>query len=119
MNVTKPREACALLLGGRTDRGHEVKRVTEVLNLSPKVDAFELDPVTWRAVELEARAEGLEVVGVWHSHPRALAAPSPRDRAGAQPGWSHAITSAAEPARTRSYYSCAEGLVEQRVITLS
>jgi len=118
LSTAHPREACALLLGARSTRGHEVERLAEVRNISDGEGAFELDPLTWRSIELEARAEGLEVVGVWHSHPRTPAAPSPRDRNRAQPGWSHAITSAADPNRTRSYYPSEGGLVEQRVTTL-
>jgi proteasome lid subunit RPN8/RPN11 len=112
-----PREACALLLGRKTPKEHLVRRIALVPNIAAGDDAYELDPLTWREVELEARAEGLEVVGVWHSHPRTQAAPSARDRAAAQPGWSHAITAAADPTRTRSYYARADGLVEQRVST--
>ena len=119
LTAAHPLEACALLLGSRTTRGHEVERLAEVANISDAESAFELDPLSWRSIELDARAEGLEVVGIWHSHPRTPAAPSPRDRRGAQPGWSHAITSADEPSRTRSYYPSPTGLVEQRVSSLS
>jgi len=110
-----PREACALLLGRKTPEGHLVRRIALVPNIATGDDAYELDPLTWREVELEARAEELEVVGVWHSHPRTQATPSARDRAAAQLGWSHAITAAAAPTRTRSYYASSDGLVEQRV----
>ena len=113
-----PREACALLIGAKTSQGHLVRRVARVQNISPEEDAYELDPLSWREVELEARAEGLEVVGVWHSHPRTQAVPSVRDRAEAQLGWSHAITASAAPTCTKSYYARADGLVEQRVSTV-
>ena len=110
-----PREACALLIGAKTSEGHLVRRVAPVANIAPGDDAYELDPLSWREVECEARAEGLEVLGVWHSHPRTEATPSARDRSTAQLGWSHAITAAAAPTRTRSYYASSDGLVEQRV----
>ena len=110
-----PREACALLIGAKTSQGHLVRRVAQVPNISPEGDAYELDPLRWREVELEARAEGLRVLGVWHSHPRTQAVPSMKDRAKAQPGWSHAIPAAAAPTRTRSYFARADRLVEQRV----
>ena len=112
-----PREACALLLGAKTSQGHLVKRVAPVANIASGDDAYVLDPLGWREVEREARAEGLEVLGVWHSHPRTEATPSARDRGSAQLGWSHAITAAAAPTRTRSYYASPDGLVEQQVST--
>lgn len=112
-----PEEACALLVGLRTKAGHEVMRLAEISNLAADPDSFRLDPIAWREVERVAREEGLEVLGVWHSHPRATAAPSPRDRTGAQPGWSHAISAADEPTRLRSYFLCGGRLKEQRVLT--
>ena len=117
MAAVRPREACALLVGERTDAGHEVLRLAPIPNLAGDVDTFRLDPRSWRKVELDARVEGLEVLGVWHSHPRTEATPSPRDQAGAQPGWSHAISAAAGPVRLKSYFPSEGRLVEQKVVT--
>lgn len=44
---------------------------------------FELDPAAVVAAEDRARARGLAIVGVWHSHPRGPARPSDADRAAA------------------------------------
>ena len=117
MRAADPREACALFVGERTKRGHEVTRLVAVRNLAEDEDAFQLDPLSLRSAEQEAREEGLDVLGLWHSHPRAAAAPSPRDRAGAQPGWSHAISGASDPRSIRSYFLCGGRLVAQEVIS--
>ena len=117
MAAAHPREACALFVGERTEAGHEVTRLASIPNLAEGEDAYLLDPRALQEVELDARAEGLEVLGVWHSHPRTEATPSPRDQAGAQPGWSHAISAAGDPIQIRSYFPSAGRLVEQRVFT--
>lgn len=106
----RPRESCGLLLGRRRSRrgsrapglasppsggGRHVIRVEHVSrarNLSPEPErAFELDPGDLVAADAAARARGLEVVGVWHSHPGSPPRPSARDREHAWSGWSHLI----------------------------
>ncbi|NTU83558.1 MAG: M67 family metallopeptidase [Chloroflexales bacterium] len=47
-------------------------------------DRFYLDPRDYMRADREARSRGLELVGVYHSHPDHPAAPSERDRVGAQ-----------------------------------
>jgi len=119
LTEARPREACALLVGKRGPDERLVEEVVAINNVAEGEDAFELDPMAWRQAELQARAEGLEVLGVWHSHPRAEAIPSARDRVGAQPGWSYAISGGAEPERVRSFLCVDGALVEQRVTTRS
>ena len=118
MSAAHPKEACALLIGKKTEREHRVERVLPIPNIAEGSNTYQLDPLAWRAAELRARAADLEVLGVWHSHPRTPATPSPKDRAGAQPGWSHAISSGTAPERLRSYFCFEEELVEQRVTSL-
>ena len=119
MTAAQPREACALLFGERRPNERRVEEVVAIPNIAEGEDAFELDPIAWRQAELEARAAGLEVLGVWHSHPRAEAAPSARDRVGAQPGWSYAITCGSAPEAVRSFLCVDGALVEQRVTARS
>jgi proteasome lid subunit RPN8/RPN11 len=61
-------------------------------------DRFYLDPRDYLKADREARAQGLDVVGCYHSHPDHPAEPSERDRIGAQgvgggPGFSFVIQS--------------------------
>ena len=50
----------------------------------------------------EPRAAGLEVVGVWHSHPDHSAQPSETDRSAAWEGWSYLILSVTSEGVTES-----------------
>lgn len=88
-----PREACGLLLGRRRGTLARVARATVARNLAGKPDRFEVHPEDHLAAELAARAAGLELVGVWHSHPDRAPRPSRRDAAAALAGWSYAIVS--------------------------
>ena len=85
-----PREACGLLLGERA----RVADVVELANVARGLDRFDLDPAGFVRAASDARARGLDVVGVWHSHPDGSLAPSAADLAGALRGeraWSHLI----------------------------
>ena len=47
-------------------------------------DRFYLDPREYMKADRAARAQGLDVIGCYHSHPDHPAIPSERDRVGAQ-----------------------------------
>lgn len=86
-----PREACGLLLG-RFTAGTGMRRVAEArpaanLNLERAADRYELDPADFLRLEQEARAQQLEVVGVYHSHPDHPSRPSETDRLRAAEVW--------------------------------
>jgi len=88
-----PDEACGLLLGRWTREHVDVVAARECANLVRvrARDRYVLDPVDHLAAEEDARSRGLEVVGVWHSHPDQPAHPSEIDRRGAWAGWSYVI----------------------------
>lgn len=90
-----PNEACGLLLGRRAGTRAEVLEVREARNRETRGARYryELDPGDLVAAETHARAAGLEVVGVWHSHPDRPAVPSASDRAAAWSAWSYLIVS--------------------------
>lgn len=90
-----PFETCGLLLGRRSGNQCEVVRVTRARNLNYEraADRYELDPDDFLAADVEARAAGLDIVGVWHSHPEHPARPSETDRAAAWPEWYYVILS--------------------------
>ncbi len=92
-----PHEACGLLVGRVDGAGVEVVRAVRAGNLNRERahERYELDPADHMQTELAARAEGLDVVGVWHSHPDHQAVPSETDRAAAHAGWSYVILSVA------------------------
>lgn len=88
-----PHESCGLLIGERGHGDIMVKRVTQAknLNLERARDRYLLDPQDFLEADNAARAHGMEVLGVWHSHPDHPAEPSETDRAAAWPGWSYVI----------------------------
>lgn len=88
-----PHETCGLLIGQRGGNRARVVEVTRARNRNverPR-DRYDLDPTDQLAAEELARELGLEVVGVWHSHPDHPARPSETDRAAAWSGWSYVI----------------------------
>ena len=90
-----PCETCGCLLGSRNGAGVHVRhvRLGRNLNTERARDRYELDPEDLLRAEDEARAQGLDVVGIWHSHPDHVAEPSETDRASAWEGWSYIIVS--------------------------
>ena len=90
-----PHETCGLMSGERGSGCLVIERVVQAKNLNRERahDRYELDPLDFLAADTEARDLGLEVLGVWHSHPDHPARPSETDRAAAWPDWSYVIVS--------------------------
>lgn len=76
-----PCETCGLILGRVGEDGHWI--ATEIVaspNLAANARrAFEIDPKLRIDAQRRARAAGLAVVGLYHSHPDASARPSTHD----------------------------------------
>jgi proteasome lid subunit RPN8/RPN11 len=101
-----PKECCGFLLG-RTGGGVTVvERLVAAENGHAQGrNRFQIRPETVLAVHKAARAEGVEVVGYYHSHPDHPARPSRWDCEGAWPGLSYVIVSvqAGKAAEVRSW----------------
>ncbi|MEM3386687.1 MAG: M67 family metallopeptidase [Nitrososphaerales archaeon] len=65
----RPKEACAFLLGRTSSEGFTVLKVTPASNILDSAVAFKIDPSEVFEVFDEADRIGLEVIGVFHSHP--------------------------------------------------
>lgn len=91
--ATYPREACGLL-GGTADGDRKVVAVTVPLP-NARVDSarnrYLIDPDAFRRVQDRFDRDGLEVVGVYHSHPDHPPVPSAFDRENAWPWLSYLI----------------------------
>jgi proteasome lid subunit RPN8/RPN11 len=75
INYEAPLEACGLL-GGKEGR---VELVLAVKNAAQSKVLFQMDPkAQLRAME-QIEAEGLDLVAIFHSHPRGPSMPSPTD----------------------------------------
>jgi len=68
-----------MLFGESTQKEAVVKRVVVALNKLQSSTSFEIHPETFVKAFNEAEHEGLDLVGLFHSHP-APAAPSSIDR---------------------------------------
>lgn len=103
-----PAEGAGLLLGTTTAAD---KQVTAILPIENKWDAeeqyhrFLLTPQDMLRGEQEAAQRGLDVIGIFHSHPDHPAEPSGFDRDWALPYYSYIITTISKgtPTRSRSW----------------
>lgn len=88
-----PEECCGILLGASVNGVRHVRRAVAAANVAEgrKGDRYEVDPRAILAVEREA--EGLAVVGFFHSHPEHPAAASAEDLARAWEVYSYVIVS--------------------------
>ena len=77
-----PRECCGLLVG----KGESIVRSVRARNRDAKATRYLIDPDDHFAAIRGARADGLEVIGAYHSHPSSEAVPSPTDIAEASSG---------------------------------
>jgi len=123
--ATYPHEGCGLLLGQVRDGHNVVQEIRPLPNVWPveteKAIRFRIDPDGWREVELAAMVAGLDVLGVFHSHPDDLPVASPRDLAWASwPGYSYLITQVrqGEPTFSKSWQLKPDrtGFIEEPIV---
>jgi len=77
-----PRECCGLLIG----KGECVVRSVRAKNLDAQHTRYFIDPKDHFKAIRDARAEGLDVIGAYHSHPSSAPIPSATDIAEANSG---------------------------------
>ncbi|WP_421657941.1 Mov34/MPN/PAD-1 family protein [Leptothermofonsia sp. ETS-13] len=104
---TYPDECCGLLIGRLTETGRVVSEIWTTENtwtqevademgdglLASKTRRYWIAPQEMLAVMKAARQQGLEIVGIYHSHPDHWAIPSECDRRLAWPQYSYLIVS--------------------------
>jgi len=102
-----PHECCGFLVGTSDGDSVTLARTVPAANTrddSPR-NRFEIDPGEMVKTDRAARADGLGVVGFYHSHPDAPAVPSEFDREHAWPGYCYVIVSVrgGEPVEMRNW----------------
>jgi len=116
-----PAEVCGLLVGRLADSRVEIERVVmaENLNQERARDRYELDPQAFIRADREARKDGLEILGIWHSHPQAPAMPSLTDLKRAWEGYSYLILSVSGRGEVegRSWRLHGGRFLEERLVT--
>ncbi len=75
-----PEECCGFLLGHVSEprRVEEAKRAKNVA-VADRTRRYEIDPLELLHADDDARTRGLDLVGIYHSHPNHPAAPSEFD----------------------------------------
>jgi proteasome lid subunit RPN8/RPN11 len=110
-----PREACGFLLGSVRGARIEIGAALLASNIADREDRFEIAPGEIVAADRDARGRGLELVGFWHSHPRAGAIPSGDDARGAWPGHAYVIVGFDGEPSIRAWRRTSDVFVEDRV----
>ena len=91
-----PSECCGFLVGKKSEKGEiEVTEIREASNQfhGQKSVHFQIDPLFIYHLEQEIEARGLEIVGVYHSHPDYPAILSKEDENYMVPGLEYVIMS--------------------------
>jgi proteasome lid subunit RPN8/RPN11 len=88
-----PHECCGLLLGKLGAAGaRTVHDVQAVCNSAAHAAArYRIEPADYLRVDRQARAQGLDILGCYHSHPDGTANPSATDLACAWPWYVYLI----------------------------
>jgi proteasome lid subunit RPN8/RPN11 len=103
-----PEEGAGFMLGAAQGTSKQVLRLLEFSNArepSARHNRYLLQPQDYLAGELEAARLGLDIIGVFHSHPDHPNQPSEYDREWAMPWLSYVITSvqSGEAVESRSW----------------
>ena len=87
-----PEECCGFLLGRLSEprRVEEAKRAKNVA-VAERTRRYEIDPLELLHADDDARTRGLDLVGIYHSHPNHPAAPSEFDRSRASLWYAYVI----------------------------
>ncbi|ADE36219.1 Mov34/MPN/PAD-1 family protein [Methanohalophilus mahii] len=80
LESNRPFEACGVLLGINEGYVASIKRVVPVKNSRRTQYSFELDSTEFYRIWNDAEKEGMDVVGIYHTHPANTARPSDRDK---------------------------------------
>ena len=75
-----PNESCGLIGGTKNGDKKEVKKVYLLTNIDHSNEHFSMDPKEQFAAIKDMRANGLELLGNFHSHPESLSRPSEEDK---------------------------------------
>jgi [CysO sulfur-carrier protein]-S-L-cysteine hydrolase len=110
-----PLEACGLLVG----RGNRVTRYEPCDNVAASARIYTIDPRQHLRIERRADDDGLEVIGVVHSHTHSEPYPSPTDvEAAPDPSWHYVIVSLKRSAPEVRSYRIVDGAIAEEPIAV-
>jgi proteasome lid subunit RPN8/RPN11 len=112
-----PDEGCGLLLGASDAERSEVSDVVMSENVLRSAKVYEVDPKVLLQTYRRADDEGLEVLGVFHSHTHSEAYPSPTDVAQApDPTWHFVVVSLRDVPTVVRSYRIIDGVVSEEEV---
>jgi len=115
-----PGECCGLLVGHFEGAEYVIRRAEPCRNLreGDANDRFEVDPQDYLRIDKAASQDGLEVIGVYHSHPDHAPRPSRFDAQVAFPGFAYLIVAvrSGSVAGMRSWLLESDGAFVEQVI---
>lgn len=116
-----PEECCGALLGVETNGTARVARVERIENArrEERRRRYRIEPLEYARVERLADAEGLSVLGFYHSHPDHPAVPSEYDREHGLPFFHYVVVAVgAESSGEAASYVLSEdrGVFEREVL---
>lgn len=111
-----PEEACGLLVGHA--RTAVTERFVPCRNAAESSKLYTVDPRDHLRADRSAEADGLEIIGVMHSHTHTEAYPSPTDvQQAPDPSWHYVIVSLRDTAPMLRSYEIRDGqIAEERVV---
>lgn len=110
-----PLEACGLIVG----LGTRVHRFVPCTNVAASARVYTLDPIEHLRAERAADDDGLEVIGVVHSHTHSEPYPSPTDVAQApDPAWHYVIVSLKREAPETRSYRLVDGAIAEEPVSV-
>jgi [CysO sulfur-carrier protein]-S-L-cysteine hydrolase len=116
---TYPYEACGLLAGA-PDAADVVTRFYRCRNAAGSARVYTVDPKDHLHAELDAEAQGWEIIGVVHSHTHTPAFPSPTDVAQApDPAWHYAIVSLQHDEPSLRSFRIVDGAVTEVPVSIT
>jgi proteasome lid subunit RPN8/RPN11 len=113
-----PEEACGLLIG--VPATGTVLRFVACENTTHSGKVYSIAPKDLMRVERDAEADGLEIVGVMHSHTHTEPYPSPTDvRQAPDPTWHYVIVSLKRDAPEVRSYLLVDGTIAEESIAVA
>jgi proteasome lid subunit RPN8/RPN11 len=112
-----PNEGCGLLLGTGEGLVHDVIASP---NVADSAKVYEIDPTILLRASRRADAEGLEVIGVFHSHTHSEAYPSPTDvRQAPDPTWHYVLISLVDSPADMASFRIVDGEVAVEIVDVT
>ena len=113
-----PDEGCGLV-GGDPASG-TVARCYPTRNVAASAKLYEVDPKQHLRADRDAEANGMVIMGVFHSHTHTDAYPSPTDVAQApDPDWHYVLVSLRDSHPMVRSYRIVDGLVDEEPVIIT